>query len=196
MSDSTRIYQGKSFKSAILLFVFIFIFINQNTSFVSAQDSNVRYDIFPLQTYDSRFYTLYLIQNETINVNVTAAYGGDFDIFLFTKRPTETYVLPELEDYNDKIFDAEEYNIGSGKFSSIEFTAVNDTVIYIQVVCISNGTDTFYLESSLSPSRSWTLNLYFIPFIPGFPVEYIVVFALIAFTLIYKLKLKGKFTVE
>ena len=195
MSNSTRIYRGKSFKSVILLFVFIFIIINQNISFVSAQDSEVKNDVFPLQTHDSRFYTLYLNENETIMVNVTAAYGGDFDIFLFLIRPTDTYVI--TGGYELEIFDlAETYNVDSGKFSEIQYKAENDTIIYIQIVCISNGTDTFYLESRLSSSRLWDLNLYFIPFIPGFPVEYIFVFAFIAFTLIYKLKLKGKFTVD
>jgi hypothetical protein len=195
MSDSTRIYRGKSFKTVILLFVFIFILINQNFSFVSAQDPVVKNDVFPLQTYDSRFYTVYLNENETIFVNVEAAYGGDFDIFLFLIRPTDTYVI--IGGYEPEIFDlAEIYNIDSGKFSDIQYKAENDTIIYIQIVCIANGTDTFYLESSLSSSRPWDLNLYFIPFIPGFPVEYIFVFALVAFALIYKLKLKGKFITE
>ena len=188
MSDSTRIYRGKSLKSLILLIAFIFILFNQNFSYVSAQGSDVKNDVFPLQTYDSRFYTLYLNENETIMVNVTAAYGGDFDIFLFLIRPTETYVIPE--GYELEIYGlAEAYNDDSGQFSNIQYTAENDTIIYIQIVCIANGTDTFYLESSLSSSRPWELNLYFIPFIPGFPGEYVFMFALIAFSLIYKLKL-------
>ncbi|MHA1727647.1 MAG: hypothetical protein ACTSWY_02820 [Promethearchaeota archaeon] len=166
-----------------------------NVNIGTAQDDEmIERDVFPLQTHDSRFYLVFLNQNETITVNVTSVYTGDFDIFIFNlSRPADTYI--NADGYEPQIFDlAAVYDINSGSSSSLQYTAINESIIYIQIVCIANGTDTYEITSEITPSRPWELNLYFIPFVPGFPIEFTAIFSVAAVVLMIQFHLKSKIT--
>ena len=127
-------------------------------------------DTFPLQTYDFRMYVVSLELGDNLIVNVTSVADGDFDLFLFSTRPKEAYV--SRNGYDSDIYNPEwtlQYDNSSGlPFSSINFTAENPdypvALYFVQVVLIDKGPDSYILEAN------HTMELYFIPFIPGYPI--------------------------
>lgn len=193
--DFSRNYRRIRFRNQLIFILIACLVSAELTHSANAQADKIKTDVFPLQTFDSRFYTVYLNENETITINISSAFNGDFDIFIFKNRPIDTYV--SKNGYDPKIFDiALNYNNSTGAFSSLQYKADNNTIIYIQIVLISQGTDTFYLTSLLDHERvddvEWELNLYFIPFIPGVSVELIItMFVLSAFSvMIFLIKRK------
>lgn len=162
-------FSGTLFKVLIIAWALIFVIYLPLNATVSAQDSEIFSDTFSLQTRDSRFYVVHLEDNEHFELNLSAVNKGEFDVFLFSIRPNNTYVL--WDDYDPKIFElAEVYDTSVGPFSHIEYTAPASTVFgsklyYIQVVMVANGTDTFNLNASKH------MEVYFIPFLPGFSIE-------------------------
>lgn len=170
--------------SALLLFMINMQFLN--ISFAQEDSDETFYDAFPLQTFDSRFYILHLNASDTINLNITAAYKGDFDVFIYNFRPYDVWV--GNGGYWSGIYEeASAYDVGTGDVIDFEFVAPKNGMYYIQVVLIANGTDTFYLNSTHH------LELYFIPFIlPGFPVEMTMLFSVAAVFLLWSFVLKKR----
>ncbi len=147
-------------------------------------------DSFPLQTFDFRMYVVSLVINETFTVNVTAVADGEFDLFLFSTRPQESYV--SRDGYNPEIFTAEStlaFNDAPGPFSEISYTPSNPNytiaLYYVQVVLIDRGPDSYILEASHQ------MELYFIPFIPGYPIWIIAGVSVITFGFVF-LKLRKR----
>lgn len=163
------------------------------TNYVTATPPQSTYkDAYPLQQDDSRYYVVYLNTSQTIQINVTSANNGIFNIFIYDQRPTTTYV--SSNGYNAHIFDvALKYNITDETFVQFEYNATKASTYYIQIVMIANGPDTFYLTASRS------MTLYFIPFVPGFPVPFVIMFSLIGSFIIWKMinkKIKIKTSVK
>ena len=140
----------------------------------ASEDPEYYTDSFPLQTFDFRMYVVSLQLNDTLIVNVTSVADGDFDLFLFSTRPMEAYV--SRDGYDSEITNPErtlEYDVTQGSpFSSINFTADNpdypNELYYLQVVLYDRGPDSYILEANQE------MELYFIPFIPGYPILAIV----------------------
>ena len=155
----------------ILVIVSLLVLLFSSFAAVNASEGSDYYtDSFPLQTYDFRMYVVSLELNDTLIVNITSVAEGDFDLFLFSTRPKESFV--SREGYNDEIFNPNltlDYDISVDlPFSMINFTADNPdypaALYFIQVVLINRGPDSYILEAN------HLMELYFIPFIPGFPV--------------------------
>ena len=149
-------------------------------------------DSFPLQTFDSRMYVVSLNISEVFVVNVTAVADGEFDLFLFSTRPKENLVT--REGYDPEIFNTVTgttlaYDNSTGPFAEITYTPSNPNyttaLYYIQVVLIDRGPDSYNLVSTHD------LELYFIPFIPGYPIWVIACVSVITFGLVF-LKIKRR----
>ena len=154
----------------ILLFGSLLVLLSSAFLPVHASEDPDYTDTFPLQTFDFRMYVVSLKLGDNLIVNVTSVADGDFDLFLFSTRPKEAFI--SREGYDLEIFNPEwtlDYNVSVGlPFSSINFTADNpdypNELYYLQVVLIDRGPDSYVLEAN------YPMELYFIPFIPGYPV--------------------------
>ena len=75
------------------------------------------------------------------------------------------------------------------KYDSIAFPFSEAKIYYIEIILISGGPDTFTLISHISPNDK-ELTRYYLPIIPGFPLEYLIISFLIALGTIYILHKK------
>lgn len=149
-----------------------FLLVSSISSIVFASGGTDYYtDSFPLQTYDFRMYVVSLEINDTLIVNVTSVADGEFDLFLFSTRPKQSYI--SREGYDPEIFNTVTgttlaYDNSLGPVSMINYTPSNPeypvALYYIQVVLIDHGPDSYILEAN------HIMELYFIPFIPGYSI--------------------------
>ncbi|TFG18598.1 MAG: hypothetical protein EU530_08770 [Promethearchaeota archaeon] len=169
----------------ILLAGTVLVLLFSAFAVVNASEDPEFTDSFPLQTFDFRMYVVSLKLGDTLIVNVTSVADGDFDLFLFSTRPTEAYV--SRDGYNSEIYNPSwnlAYDNSTGTpFSSINFTADNpdypNELYYLQVVLIDRGPDSYFLQANHK------LDLYFIPFIPGYPIFTIVGFSFLTIGMIF-----------
>ncbi len=173
------------FCSVLVLFTSTFLPV------LATEDGDYYTDTFPLQTYDFRMYVVSLELGDNLVVNVTSVADGDFDLFLFSTRPKEAYV--SRDGYDLEIFNPEwtlQYDVTpDSSVSSINFTA-NDpdypiALYFIQVVLIDRGPDSYILEANHS------MYLYFIPFIPGYPIFIIAAVSVLTVGVIFFTKRKS-----
>ena len=150
------------FKFGLLIAFLSSLLVLNSFQSTLASEGDIYKDAFPLQTYDSRFYLVYMENAETIELNLTNTYNGDFDIFIHDDRPLDYYI--SQDGYDSRIYDnAVAYNTSAGNTASVTYTVSEAKIYYIQVVMVANGPDTYHLNSSQP------LELYFIPYlIPGF----------------------------
>jgi hypothetical protein len=148
-------------KSLIILYIAI-VFTSPFLGTATASGGGYYTDSFPLQTFDYRMYVVSLNISQTFIVNVTAVADGEFDLFLFSTRPSQSYVSRNIDDP----YDPEIFNIATG--TTLDFD-IPVALYYIQVVLRANGPDSYILEANTEQ-----MELYFIPFIPSYNLWIIV----------------------
>ena len=133
----------------------------------------------------SVYFLVHLNTTQSIEINVTHLNEGEFALFLFDQRPTESFL--ELDNTLDpRIFSvAINYSLGDNPY--IFYTVSESTIYYIQLVLLNNGPDTFFLNCDRDLTR------YYLPIIPGFPIEITVISSLLAIAILifvkkYKMK--------
>ncbi|MHA1669225.1 MAG: Loki-CTERM sorting domain-containing protein [Promethearchaeota archaeon] len=113
----------------------------------------------------SVFFLINLNASETIEINVTHTGSGNFELFLFDARPVDSFINydntinPEI--YNQAI----NYSVGNNPY--INYKVSIHQIYYIQLVLLENGPDTFFLYCNHELVR------YYLPSIPGYNVEFI-----------------------
>lgn len=134
------------------------------------------------------YYVFFLVDlevDENIELNVTHVESGNFTLFLFNKRPTQSYVKSD-NTLSDKIFNASvAYSLDDNPY--INYTAPLEKIYYIEIILISGGPDTFTLTSTKDLTR------YYIPQIPGYQLTtfiFSLILTLGLITLLYKRKTK------
>ncbi len=131
------------------------------------------------------FFLVDLDVDENIELNVTHVGSGNFTLFLFNKRPTNSYVKDD-NTLSVKIFDASiAYNLDDNPY--INYTATVEKIYYVEIILISGGPDTFTLTSTKDLTR------YYLPQIPGYQLPIIIfslIFVLGLIIILYKRKMK------
>ncbi len=131
-------------------------------------------------------YTFFLIDldvGNNIELSVTHSENGNFTLFIFNKRPIQSYVNND-NTLNKVIFD-NPATVASSLDDNpyINYTATEEKIYYIEIILISGGPDTFFFTSTIRYSNGTVINKdltrYYLPIIPGFPLE----FLLISFTI-------------
>ncbi|MBY8981728.1 MAG: hypothetical protein KGD57_02180 [Candidatus Lokiarchaeota archaeon] len=154
---------------------------------VYGQPNFIYNDIHELDDGETLFYLVDLNITENIQVVLNRLNYGNYSIFLFDSRPINTYIKSDNQ-LDSRIYSIDSYiNHSIGINPYINHTATETKIYYIQIILLNNGSDTFILESTKQLSR------YYIPLIPGFPLETTIGFTLIALifvSLIYKKKNK------
>jgi len=134
----------------------------------------------------STYFLTHLNVNQTVEINVTHTGDGNFALFLFDKRPTESFINLD-KSLNSRIFDvAINYSLDDNPY--INYTALESKIYYIQLILIENGPDTFYLQCNLDLTR------YYLPIISGYSVSFIIIsLVLVLGIILYRAKLQNKF---
>ncbi len=131
------------------------------------------------------FFLVDLDVGENIELNVTHVGSGNFTLFLFNKRPTNSYVRND-NTLSDKILSVSvAYSLDDNPY--INFTAPVEKIYYIEIILISGGPDTFTLTSTKDLTR------YYLPQIPGYQLPILIfslIFALGLIIVLYKRKMK------
>jgi len=116
----------------------------------------------------SVYFLVDLEMGENIELNVTHNGDGNFTLFLFGSRPTQTYVNDD-KTLNSNIFQvALNYSIEDNPY--INYTVSQTKIYYIELILIDNGPDTFFLTSNIDE-----LTRYYLPIVPGFQVELLII---------------------
>ena len=112
----------------------------------------------------SVYFLVDLEEGENIEINVTHTEDGNFTLFLFGSRPSQSYVNDD-KTLNPIIFQvALNYSIDENPY--INYTVSQSKIYYIELILIDNGPDTFFLVSNIDE-----LTRYYLPIVPGFQIE-------------------------
>jgi len=160
--------------SISILLLFMAIPINNAIAFNyvdNIKDGNYIFFLTDLQT------------DNNIEINVTHSGSGNFTLFLFNTRPTQSYVKND-NTLNENIFNKTvAYSLDDNPY--INYTTAEEKIYYIEIILISGGPDTFFLTSSITYSNGTQvdkdLTRYYLPIIPSFPL--LIVIPLIIFSI-------------
>ena len=115
----------------------------------------------------SVYFLVHLEAGENIEINVTHNDDGNFTLFLYDSRPTESFINID-KSLNPNIFDvAINYSLEDNPY--INYTVSESKIYYIELILIENGPDTFFFYCNNDE-----LTRYYLPIIPGFQVELLI----------------------
>ena len=125
-----------------------------------------------LETGNTAFYLCAVNTSQTLEINLTHVVGS-FELYLFNKRPLntdiDTYSLVDEDDSDNP---------------TISYTVPEDKIYYLQIDLVISGPAVFSISSSHNLVR------YYLPQIPGFPLEIIFVSLISGFGLVFLLHKK------
>ena len=125
----------------------------------------------------SVYFLVSLEADENIIINVTHTGDGNFTLFLYDTRPTESFVNLD-NSLKPEIFDvAISFSIDDNPY--INYTALEDKIYYIELILIDNGPDTFFFYCSNDD-----LTRYYLPIIPGFRIDLLILTLILTSSLI------------
>ncbi|MFX1500514.1 MAG: hypothetical protein ACFFDH_06060 [Promethearchaeota archaeon] len=125
------------------------------------------------------FFLIDLDEGSHLELNVTRGGSGNFTLFLFDSRPSDSYVN-EDNSLKPNIFTQSktvDYSMDDNPY--IFYTANKSKIYYIEIILVSGGPDTFTI-ASMRYSANYTKNpkdliRYYLPIIPGFQFEYLLI---------------------
>ena len=134
--------------------------------------TNVRADVTippeSLETGNTAFFLCAVNQSQTLEVNLSRTGFGNFEMYLLNQRPWRTDIdISSIVDSD------------TSDNPSISHTASEDKIYYIQIKLVSDGPDIFTLSSSHNLIR------YYLPQIPGFPLELVFIFLISGIGVVY-----------
>ena len=131
----------------------------------------------------SVYFLVHLEIDENIEINVTHNGNGNFALFLYDVRPTESFINID-KSLNPDIFDiAIIYSIVDNPY--INYTASESKIYYIELILIENGPDTFFFYCSNDG-----LTRYYLPTIPGYQIGFLILTLILTSSLIIIFKKK------
>jgi len=127
-------------------------------------------------------YIFFLIDLESgshLELSLTHEGSGNFTLFLFNRRPTDSNVN-EDKSLKSRIFNnppTVAYSLADNPY--INYTATADKIYYIEIILVSGGPDTYTFISTRYHANN-TLNdkeltRYYLPIIPGFRLEFLLI---------------------
>jgi len=131
----------------------------------------------------SVYFLVDLEAGENIEINVTHTGDGNFTLFLFGSRPSQTYVNDD-KTLNPIIFQvALNYSIDNNPY--INYNVSQPKIYYKELILVDNGPDTFFLNSNKDE-----LTRYYLPIVPGYQIELVIVAFVLTtgLLLLYKMK--------
>ncbi|MFW9989960.1 MAG: hypothetical protein ACFFC3_15030 [Candidatus Odinarchaeota archaeon] len=138
---------------------------------------------------DYIFFLIDLEEGSHLELNVTRWGSGNFTIFLFDSRPSDSYIN-EDNSLKPIIFTQSKtvnYSLDDNPY--IFHTANKTNIYYIEIILFTGGPDAFtftymryYANYTENPAE---LIRYYLPIIPGFQIEYILISLVITVGITY-----------
>ncbi len=116
--------------------------------------------------------------NENLEITLNHEGSGNFTVFLFNRRPVDSKINDDNTLKEDIFFSPPTVAYSLEDVPYINYTASVETIYYIEIILISGGPDTFTLTSTKDLTR------YYLPLIPGFQLEIIVITLIISIGLL------------
>ena len=130
------------------------------------------------------FFLFDLGAGNNTEISVTHNDNGNFTLFLFDRRPIDSYVKGD-KTLDNRIFgNVINYSLIDSPY--INFTAAQTKIYYIEIVLVGGGPDTYNLTCTVDLTR------YYLPIIPGYPIEIIITSSLAAMGVVVLLLYKKK----
>ena len=131
----------------------------------------------------SVYFLVHLEADENIEINVTHNDNGNFTLFLYDTRPTESFLNLD-NSLKPDIFDvAISYSIEDNPY--INYTVSASKIYYIELILIENGPDTFFFYCNNDE-----LTRYYLPIIPGYEIGFLILTLILTSSLIILFKKK------
>ncbi|MBY8988888.1 MAG: hypothetical protein KGD61_10575 [Candidatus Lokiarchaeota archaeon] len=131
----------------------------------------------------SVYFLVHLEPSENIEINVTHNGNGNFTLFLYDNRPTESFLNLD-NSLKPDIFDvAISYSIEDNPY--INYTVSASKIYYIELILIENGPDTFFFYCNNDE-----LTRYYLPIIPGYQIGFLILTLILTSSLIILFKKK------
>lgn len=131
----------------------------------------------------SVYFLVHLEPGENIEINVTHNDDGNFTLFLYDSRPTESFINID-NSLNPNIFDvAINYSLDNNPY--INYTVSESKIYYIELILIENGPDTFFFYCNNDE-----LTRYYLPIIPGYQIGLLILTLILTSSLIILFKKK------
>ena len=133
------------------------------------------------------FFLVDLEEGHSIEINVSHEDSGNFTLFIFDQRPTESFVKND-KTLNTEIFSSPKtaaYNIEDNPY--LNFTAQDTLIHYIEIILVGNGPDAFTINSNKDLTR------YYLPIIPSYQIEFLILTLIISIgsiLILYKKRMK------
>ena len=124
------------------------------------KDGNYAFFLFDLQT------------GNNTQISVTHDGSGNFTLFLFNKRPAKSYVNAD-KTLSDNIFSSSslvDFSLDDNPY--LNYTSPDTKIYYIEIFLVSGGPDAYNL--TILPD-GYTVTRYYLPIIPGFRLEFILI---------------------
>ncbi len=173
------------YRKTTLLILLTFFLLPMNN--LKAQNNYIFTDIHQMDVGSSIFYLFDLNTGANIKIKLSQYDYGNFTLFLFGERPSETYINLDKKLDNRIFSDTSLIEYNTSIDPSLDYDAIETKIYYIQIILVNNGSDTFIIKATRNLSR------YYIPLIPGFPIETtlgIIIITGIVIILIHKKKIK------
>ena len=129
------------------------------------KDGNYAFFLFDLRTGN----------NTQISVNHDES--GNFTLFLFNKRPVKSYVNAD-KTLSDNIFlnpSLVDYSLADNPI--INYTSPDTKIYYVEIILVGGGPDAYNL--TILPD-GYTVTRYYLPIIPGYRLEFILLSIVLA----------------
>ncbi len=126
-----------------------------------------------LETGNTAFFLGAANNSQTLEINLTRSANGNFTMYLLSKRPISTTIDNTAiigEDFSDN--------------PTITHAVTENKIYYIQINLVDTGPDMFTISCTHNLVR------YYLPQIPGFPLEIIFISLITGFGLVYILHKK------
>ena len=118
------------------------------------------------------FFLFDLQAGNNTQISVSHEDSGNFTLFLFNKRPVQSYVKAD-KSLNEKIFiKSSLVNYSLADTPYINYTAPETKIYYIEIILVSGGPDTYNL--TILPDQ-YTVTRYYLPIIPGFQLDFLII---------------------
>jgi hypothetical protein len=142
---------------------------------ISVSDVRAVYNVPPeaLETGNTAFFLCAVNTSQTLEINLTHSGSGNFTMYLLFNRPIDTNMVGNVILEQD-----------ASNEPSISHTVSTTKIYYVQINLVSTGPDIFTLSCSHELTR------YYLPQIPGFPLEIIFISLISGFALIFILHKK------
>ena len=132
----------------------------------------------------SVYFLVHLGADENIVINVTHTGEGNFSLFLYDRRPTESFISLD-NTLNPDIFNiAINYSVEDNPY--INYTVSESKIYYIELILIENGPDTFFFYCNNDG-----LTRYYLPIIPGYRIGFLILMLIITSSIIILVKKKS-----